>query len=532
VEKMMIESVYEVTGKEDLKIFILWILEINEDECIEKLSKEYNSFGILWNMLSRYNKFTIVIENYYIDRVYRDSFYMYYACKHFEYKRYCKRLFLFRDTFDENIVDIPTEELEKRFMGSIVLRPMKNRAIGRTLLSPVYYLKGAESYLRTTEYKVTMFGKKLHINAFPYSMQDGETTSCAEITILNLLDYFSQNYSGYHYILPSDICKIAEANSFERRLPTTGLRYELITRIFTESGFYPRLYMAEIMTGIKFKRIMHYYVESGIPIALGIDIDSTNRHSIICIGHGKLDKELLGSRITCVYDEQSKNRIWLIDAADIINEYYFMDDNKEPYYTYKWEQTPQNNVFKENDFLLGGYKPSCIMVPLYKRMFLEAVDAYDICTSILADSIIGIQNAYKVKDNNEEIATRDNPLIIRLFMASSRSFKAKRISSFGDKNSKIREIYIETPFPKFVWVCELYTKETYLNQAIGEIVIDATSAPNAKVDSLIILHYPNIISRRMPEDILNGKEVELMVVNEWEPFEYYNQNLQSSTSIE
>lgn len=41
-------------------------------------------------------------------------------------------------------------------------------------------------------------------------MQDGETTTCAEVTILNLMDYFGKKYCEYRSILPSDIVSIVE----------------------------------------------------------------------------------------------------------------------------------------------------------------------------------------------------------------------------------------------------------------------------------------------------------------------------------
>lgn len=91
--------------------------------------------------------------------------------------------------------------------------------------------------MRLAKYVVTVFGKQLEVWAFPYGMQDGETTSCAEVTILNLLDYYSQSYPEYHYLLPSEISHLVEKSSFERRMPTTGLSYELISKVFAKQDF-------------------------------------------------------------------------------------------------------------------------------------------------------------------------------------------------------------------------------------------------------------------------------------------------------
>lgn len=60
---------------------------------------------------------------------------------------------------------------------------------------------------------------------------------------------------------------------------------------------------------------------------------------------------------------------------------------------------------------------------------------------------------------------------------------------------------------------------------LGEIIIDATSAADAKVDSIIIVNYPNAICCRMPEDYLKANEAVFKEVIEWNPFDIFRGNL-------
>lgn len=494
-------------------------VEYNIESDIESTEelKDNRAFNILWGLLKDLPFLTIVTEYYYVDRVYRDSYYTHYSGKHFEYSRYCKRIFIFEGNitsqYDCEISSIPTDVLEKSFIGYVVLRPLDFGKIGRTLLNPAYFEESKDAYIRYAEYDATMFGKRLKIKAFPYSMQDGETTSCAEITIINLLDYFSKRYAEYKYLLPSDIIEIALRNSYERKLPTKGLDYQLISKVFMEAGFYPVLYNVTRMTdSSKFKRILHYYIESGIPIAVGVDVNADLRHSIICVGHGEMDKDRIGTKLYSIQDEYDKNhRMWIIDSADTVFQYIVMDDHEKPYSKYEWVE---GRVDK-----FGPYTPENILVPLYKRMFLEASDAYDICTSVLVDHDFGIQRVMP------DIGTIENPFIIRLFMASARGLKRNRIESFGEKNAQVREYYINTPFPRFVWVCELYLTEDYPDKCIGEIIIDATAAPNAKSGSVIILHYPNTILFKLPTENSSLRDRHFLKVEEWEKFDGYRGNL-------
>lgn len=531
-----VDTVFEICEEEQQLNFLAWILNLSEQELTrgkDFLITHNTSFRVLWNLCSYLNTYTVVLEEYYVDRVYRDSYYFYYSSKHFSYNRFCRRLSLFQGTLKSNFFDCTSEELEKRFVGTIVIRPIPERSIGRTLLNPYYFLpENIVCRIRVTNYNVTVYGKRLSVQAFPYSMQDGETTSCAEITILNLLDYYSQSYPEYHYLLPSEISGLVEKNSFERRLPTNGLSYELISKIFCDAGFYPRLYSAKKMTNIKFRHVLHYYIESGIPVALGLKLGEENKHSVIGIGYKIPENNVLGGEFTCAYDSESKNVLWTCDTADIVDTYCLMDDNQVPYKISKCGEVLRERM----DLRLNDCEVEYIMVPLYKRMILEAADAYDICLSILASQRLGIKDLLKDIDISPElikidtnvdcIGTKEEPLVIRLFMASSRTFRRKRDEEFQCGNCEVRDLYNMTVFPKFIWVCELATKTLYQkNQVLGEIIIDATSSADAKMDSFIIIHYPNVICRRMPDDFNETEDAKFEKIDKWQPFPSFRGNL-------
>lgn len=532
-----IDTVFEICTEEQQTEFLAWILDMSAQELNqgkEFLINHNTSFKVLWSLLSYLDTYTVVVEDHYVDRVYRDSYYFYYSSKHFSYSRFCKRLCLFEGVLEHEFYDSSCEELEKCFIGSIVIRPVPDRSVGRTLLNPCYFLSEEKKcQIRLAKYNVTVYGKKLHVWAFPYGMQDGETTSCAEITILNLLDYYSQSYPEYHYLLPSEISGLAETNSYERRMPTTGLSYELISKIFCDVGFYPRLYSAQKMTKIKFRNILHYYIESGIPVALGLKLGKESRHSVISIGHIIPDKDKIGDELTCAYDSVSKNAIWTCDTADIVDAYCIMDDNSVPYKLSRCVEDIKNG---DSVLKLNGCEIEYMMVPLYKRMIMEAADAYDICLSILSSSQFGIKNFLKkcdaysalkeVEPYVDQAGTRDEPFVVRLFMASSRTFRRHRDEQFGNGNCEVRDLYNMTVFPKFVWCCELTTRAFYQkDQILGEIIIDATSAADAKTDSFIIIHYPNAVCHRRPEDFIEEGDAEFEHVREWRPFEAFHGNL-------
>lgn len=441
-------NVYEVLSQEDVVLSAAAILDMSETEYklgAEILCRNDTSFKILYTLftlLLAYTKtgFTYVVEEDYVDRVYRDSYYFYYSGKNFSYCRYCKRILLFAQLYENPIFDLDSEELSGHYVGNLVIRPIKNK-IGRSYLNPRFFLNQHTCYLRLTKYNVTAFGKRLYVNAFPYSIQDGETTTCAEITILNLLDYYSKTYAEYHYLLPSEIHKISLSTGFQRSLPSHGLQYETITKIFCETGFWPRLYNSQKMKSEKMRRMLYYYVESGIPLSLGIDVGAESNHSVVVIGHGKTnqDTEYMKSNLHSAYNSKDRKTVWLFDTADSVESFCIMDDNDVPYSMRKcYVKNEEGNIGQENvkvnakagALMLDDTEILQMMVPLYKKMYLEAGDAGDIFKTILASSDLGICTADCWSKEMEAIGTKENPIVVRIFMASARGFSKKRRTIF------------------------------------------------------------------------------------------------------
>ena len=541
IDRVIDETVFELSDDGARWGFLSWILDLSEQEFKNGLeaSKPNNpSLAILWELFQRIGVCTVILENNYVDRVYRDSYYFYYSGKHFNFSRFCKRLTIFEGTLTNSFFELSAEELESKFVGTTVIRPIPDVSIGRTLLNPFYFVNKDAYHIRLGDYNVSVYGKILHVKAFPYSMQDGETTSCAEITIINLLDYYSQMYPEYHYLLPSDIYTLAEKDSYERRLPTTGLSYELISKIFCDAGFFPRLYSYSKMPNNKFRHILQYYIESGVPVALGLTKGEGNKHSVICIGRSNYDKDMIYDNLYGV--GTGDNLLWICDVADTVKEYCLMDDNKAPYTLSPCvEQKRHYENRTVSALTLNECDMEYILVPLYKRMILEAADAYDICMSILSDKSYGIKyctnNDLLGSENKAIIHTggsQKTPFVVRLYLASSRTFRQNRDMVFRDGNLEVNDWYNYVIFPKFIWVCEISTPDLFKEDLVlGEIVIDATSSSNAGSDSAIIIHYPNVINIRMPDDSQQGETSKFVAIKNWQPFNSFDSNLDSASNI-
>ena len=126
------------------------------------------------------------------------------------------------------------------------------------------------------------------------------------------------------------------------------------------------------------------------------------------------------------------------------------------------------------------------IVPLYKRIFLDVFKARKLIFTILNDMHIGyVNNISKSRDKSIE------KVVLRCFLSSSRSYK-KRIHNDAIMNIDLKNLLLNTAFPKFIWVAELTSPSEYEKEkGRGLVILDATG--NDSTDSIIFLMYPGVV---------------------------------------
>ncbi len=488
----------------------------------------------------------------YNDRYYHDIYRLYYSKKHFQFPDLCGRVFLFDNgrlkrrpnTTEKAEAKNSTDCYQNAFIGAIVRRPLPGREIGRTLIDPRYvlgtsYSDRLSSNVWRNRYHMTLQGIPLSVVAFPFTMQDGEVATCAETTIINMMDYYSQRYSEYKSILPSEIVNIVHNNSNVRNLPSNGLSYEMISRVFVELGFSPILYpFSSTMKATNFLNILHAYVASGIPVALGIeDNDGGDGHSIIIIG---TEKRFAGSsseerkksfkESTLTYLPNEVNDLWMISKGAFNNAYVVMDDGEKPYTSVSIYQNndkivieyPEDAITKEKRKVV-----TCFLSPMSGEMTMDAKDVTEKFKTLLMSPEFGYPSfIQKLSEKAEGLNAVDfdmygmdqtgtskhvgtdmsNPLMTRIFLCQSKRLKEQRVASYINGNdSEARKKFQDVHLPRFVWVCEIYTKNSYCYKKpfmVGEIIIDATthSTVNNDYSSIVWVRYPYRYAYRKPDE--------------------------------
>lgn len=417
----------------------------------------------------------VVIETSYVDKFYRDSYYTYFASKHREYKRDCIRLSFFKDEITDEHFRNPKlfNVVQELFLGYSILRPTVPRIVGRSIINKNAF---SDNDMLICSYKsnVLVNGVKLDISGFPHSSQDSESITCAETTIWGLMEYFGNRYPDYRPIAISGIISVLTKYSKKRMLPSAGLTVDQISYAIKEFGFGTYIYSREDAYEDAIENVISIYVESGIPVLAALENTEVG-HAILVVGYEQESEIKFESQKTRSLEYHDKT-ISYVDYTDVERKYVIQDDNLHPLQKVLLSKPDQPYMDKGLDEW-RDVKIDSVIVPLYRRIYLEAEMAKELALNILKDKDLGYQF--------------DNQFVFRFYLTSSRSFK-HHIAILENIDDILANELILQKMPKFIWVAEMYQKDDYQgNLATGLIVIDATEASQNAKDAVLAAMYPD-----------------------------------------
>ena len=426
--------------------------------------------------------FTVFVEEGYVDSSYRDSYYEYYSSKYSDISRFCRRVSIFKGHYDiDGIIGHLNQEeadnLQKDFVGIVVIRPTRFSPIGKILLDPAKIKLKHGMYVRTTDFSVEIMGNMLTVNTYPMLKQDVEFMTCAEVSLWTIFQYYGVRYPEYRTVLPSEISDVIDRSRTERTLPSMGMDISEKSSVLKAFGFQPLIFESDVDG---FREMFHYYVESGIPVLL-----SKDKHSVVCIGHGPADWEVKPTRKIA--------GVPVIDSSNFYKDYVIMDDADMPFALLPYEQDPTTDDDDDSESSRRPSQesepinPTAMVMPLYRRINLDALSARLFC-----DELMGFILKRTEYIDRAQFSRKD-PLVCRLQLTTSRKFQHIRSKQEGSESS----VYVNTLFPKFVWLYEFSTKSLYMSgRVLGEIVIDATASRTEGMNSLIFFRYGSMRAYR------------------------------------
>jgi hypothetical protein len=406
------------------------------------------------------NDVYVLVEFPYVDKMYRNTFYHYYSSKLKSFPRDTARISFFDKKVDQKTFYDPEQAraLKDFYLGFIIIRPTFPKIIGRSSLSPAI-LKEKNFLCCTCPMHVTAQHIKFKVDAFPHASQDGQFITCAETTIWSVIEYFSNRYPDYKPVLPSTIHDLFKRFSFKRQLPSEGMTAEQIAYVIREAGF-GAIVNSHTRQGDEFYPVVSTFIESGIPV-IGVLTNSQKKgHALNIIGRECEDPEHLASSTSFI---KSADDFQLIDFHNVDRNFVFIDDNHPPYQIAPLKQPGKN--YKQKEW--QDAKLAAIIVPLYHRIYLDAIRARK-------------NFIYAIKKITW-LTIPQSPLILRIFLASSRSYK-EYIMLNKELDQVTKQSVTQLVMPKFIWVAELSSPQSYRSQLINGVLLQDATEPSESTD--------------------------------------------------
>lgn len=435
---------------------------------------------------------TIVVEFEYTDGDYLDDVATYYVKSFADYPRRCRRLHFFSEAFSEEAFRATlvngaqgaasisgaaagTEplnlDLQASYLGFIVVRPLPNAIIGRTVLATYDTDGGRRYYPAVKEYVAHLFGIELRVQSLAYQQQDTVLAACATVALWSA---FQKTAALFNTIspTPAEITRAANQSVFDTRpLPSRGLRTEQMARAIREVGLEPDL----IRCGphVPLLSLLYGYLQLGLPVILGVDIEGMGGHAITVTGFSLrpirhianedvtgVDVPRIGLRIDALYvHDDGVGPFARMDVHDCVPAP--TRDDSAIFFTGEWRDAHGKP---------RPMRPVMIIAPVYHKIRLTSLDLQQWLVSLHSLAEAGL--------------TADPPRSLEWRMELKQANALKATWRDASLPAAERARLLVSRLPRFIW-CATLTAD---GAPIMEVLFDATGMARSFPGLDIVYH--------------------------------------------
>ena len=454
-----------------------------------------------------------VLESPYIDRDYSADYAHFYARTFRAHERHCKRLHFFsRDISPLLLQPLSTEVLKqlgglgKDYCGFCVVRPLSTAPIGRTVLRarlPGGFNMEAAVTCRA-DFDSHLLGVPLQVTGTSFLQQDSRVGACAQVAIWTGMRHMHARHN-YNWVSVADITGFAGPPSVTEAvsLPNASdrLSSHAMVRAIAEAGYQPL-----VIPRPDIGRAILPYVESGIPVILGLNTGTGLGHAVTVVGRVFAKQEAPTKHAVdyvpayIVHDDQSGPYMWLPANEKASEKFGFNDDTIT-------RQTPGGPI--ELNVACHGVLGIALMST---RVFSTAARAEHNAWSQINEILEALPSArqalaeYNVPVNEElmdelQSAHRADRIVLRTYLTSAAGYR--RHLAQGSASDCLKAALLDLHLPHFTWITEISTIDSYnqfslrLRRIYGHTVLDATSTAEPK-DALLALHLPGLLITKDP----------------------------------
>ena len=347
------------------------------------------------------------------------------------------------------------------------------------------------------EYKASLLGVDLQVTGTAYLQQDARVGACAQVSIWAGMRHLHTRY-GYNWMSVADITRLATPTAPDEAtsMPAGSdfLTTERMLRAISGAGYQPLC-----LTGPNIASAILPYVESGIPVILGLNIGAELGHAVTVIGR--------------VFATQAKPT----DAAiDYVPAYIVHDDQGGPYMLLPVEHpasTPHpfgGDTIMRNPpsgtVELSASHATMAIALMSPRVFSTAaiaeVSARDRITQTLSmlpyvrQALVAGGESVNEGLTELQDAHANGNVVLRTYLTSAAGYRRHIADSAACDD--LKDALLALHLPHFAWVTEIVTAGSYNHpsaserRTYGHTIIDATST-GRDGDGLLALHIPGLL---------------------------------------
>ncbi len=456
-----------------------------------------------------------VLEDPYIDRDYSADYAQFYALTFHAHERHCKRVHFFSQDISPLLQrPISTAQLndlgdlaKDAYCGFCVIRPLSAAPIGRTVLL-ARVGNGFNMEVTVTcraNIDVHLLGTRLQVTGTSFLQQDSRVGACAQVAIWAGMRHMHARHN-YNWVSVADITQFAGPPSVTEAvsLPNASdrLSSDAMVRAIAEAGYQPLC-----LPSLDIGHAILPYVESGIPVILGLNIGGTVGHAVTVIGRVFAKQANPTTRAFdyvpayIVHDDQNGPYMWLPADKHASATFSFSGDTIK-------RDTP-NGPLELNVKCHAVFAVALMST----RVFSTAARAEHNAWSQIEEILKALPDARKALAEHDmsvnemlmdelEAAHSAGNIVLRTYLTSAAGYR--RHLAQGSASDALKDALLHFHLPHFTWITEISTIDSYnqpspgLRRIYGHSVLDATSTAELK-DALLVLHLPGLLLTKDPK---------------------------------
>ena len=347
-------------------------------------------------------------------------------------------------------------------------------------------------------FQANLLGIDLEVTGTAYLQQDARVGACAQVAIWAGMRHMHARY-GYNWVSVADITRLATPTAPDEAtsLPAGSdfLATERMLRAISDAGYQPLCFaLPNIAAAIL------PYVESGIPVILGLHIGGEVGHAVCVIGR--------------VFATQTQPTDALIDY---VPAFVVHDDQGGPYMSlpvqdpadtaHPFGQDTVKRSTPSGTIELNASHATFAVALMSSRVYSTAAAAEVSARDRLEHTLAVMPNIRRMLlDRNFPVNERlldelqaahsADRIVLRTYLTSAAGYR--RHIAGGTASNDLKHALLDLHLPHFTWTTEITTIDSYnhfsagMRRMYGHTIIDATST-GRDGDGLLMLHLPGLL---------------------------------------